>query len=130
MTGEELGYTLWFHGPESEKEDTNMETDTGSDGVSSLEHAFDHLPFFTGDYVSDSPCYVYGKLIGEDEIRWVDFSNGAHMYWGKVNLEDGSIEGEWGRTPTEMRSGTFKITKREIFSDDEDQDLDGTESQD
>lgn len=41
------------------------------------------------------------------------------MYWGKVNLEDGSIEGEWGRTPTKPRQGTFKLTKRKFSSDDE-----------
>ncbi|KAJ5988143.1 hypothetical protein N7481_003353 [Penicillium waksmanii] len=46
MTGKEVCYRLWFHGPESEKEDTDAETDTGSDGVSSIECAFANLPFF------------------------------------------------------------------------------------
>lgn len=47
-TGHEDCYGLCFYGPESEKEDTDIETDTVSDGVYSVERAFNDLPFFSG----------------------------------------------------------------------------------
>ncbi|CAI7614662.1 unnamed protein product [Penicillium pancosmium] len=136
-TGEEFTYRINFHSPGPENICADIESDratgtyTGCDRVSSIERAFAHLPFFSGHYIKTTG-EMCGKLIGEDEIRWVGFTKFTkfnkftRMYWGKVNLEDGSLEGEWGRTPTEPRKGTFKINRGDFNSENEDQALDGT----
>lgn len=91
----------------------DADSGTGVDEAfsTSSEQEFAHPPLFSASVRSETPAKVYGRLIGDDEISFIEaFQDGdVWMYWGRVNLEDGSVKGEWGRTRTEGRMGTFEM---------------------
>lgn len=93
----------------------NKYSDTGSNEAfptgTASEQEFAHPPLLSALIRSEDPAKVYGRLIGDDEIRFIEvFESGdVWMYYGRVNLEDGSVKGEWGRTRTEGRMGTFEM---------------------
>jgi hypothetical protein len=103
-------YTSWMKGVE---EETSFEICSWDNNLKDgdNESSIGHPPTFTG-YGSDIADFeIIGSLHGDDQVTWAKlYSDYGWLYSGKLNGDNLSIVGSWGRN-MQLWHGTFVLKK-------------------